>query len=166
MTNKSDQSCLAVAADKNGQPMIFAPDDQGLLCLIVKGKQNQNEIIELNQKFAFSAQQTIRTLAVSQNTDGTIHLVFVIKEDGKADQLFVLRPMTAQPDDWKALSGRDGFYTGPQWDITIREILLVSNGGISHINIDGSNNSRDLATMALETPKHIPRFTLCSMSAN
>ncbi|KAK2002477.1 hypothetical protein LX36DRAFT_729506 [Colletotrichum falcatum] len=101
MTDLYNPSPLAVTADTNGQPMIFTRDDQGLLCLIVKEKQ------------------------VSQTTDGTIHLVFVIKEDGKADQLFVLPPMTAQLDDWKALSGKDGCYTGPQWDITIREILLI-----------------------------------------
>lgn len=158
MTDRSNQSYIAIAADKNGQPMIFAPDDQGLLCLIVKNEQGHNEIIELSQKFAFSVQQTIRTLALSQNTNGTIHLVFVIKEDGKADQLFVLRPMSAKPDDWKSLSGRECFYTGPQWDITIREVLLVSDCGI--FLSDGSNKyNRDLATMVLALPKHIPRFT-------
>ena len=117
---------FAVAEDQNEEHMIFTSDESGLLCLIVKGDQGRNEIIDLSQKFGFTQQQSISTLAVSQNLDGTIHLVFAVQENGKADRLLVLRPMAPQIKDWLALSGRDHFYTGPQWDITIRELLLVN----------------------------------------
>lgn len=105
--------------------MTFTLDHQDLLCLIYRGSKGHNELVNLSQKFGFSAKQTIRTLATSQNVDGTIHLVFSLQEDGKADQLYVLCPMSSRISDWTGLSGKSAFYTGPQWDIHIREILLV-----------------------------------------
>ena len=117
---------FAVVEDQNGEHMVFTSDESGLLCLIVKGDQGHNAIIDLSQKFGFTQQPSISTFAVSQNLDGTIHLVFAVQESGKADRLFVLRPMSPQTKDWLALSGRDHFFTGPQWDITIKELLLVS----------------------------------------
>jgi len=116
---------FAVVEDLNGQPMIFTSDESGNLCLIFKGKDRQKEVIDLSKKFGFSQQQTIRTLAASQDLDGAIYLIFAIQETGKADRLFVLRPMSSQVADWTALAGNGDFYTGPQEDITIREILLV-----------------------------------------
>jgi len=117
---------FAVVEDRDGKHMIFTTDESGRLYLIVKGEQGQSEIIDLGQKFGFTQQQSISTLAVSQNLDGTIHLVFAVQEIGKANLLFVLRPMAPQMKDWLALSGRGHFYAGPQWDITIKELLLVS----------------------------------------
>jgi len=150
---------FAVAEDHNGEHMIFTSDERGVLCLIAKGKQGHNELIDLSRKFGFSKEQTVRTLAVSQNLDGTIHLVFALQENGKADQLFVLRPMAPSVDDWIALHGRDAFYSGPQWDITIREILLVSFPGKS--SAQRSNKVRGQAMTVRARKKHTPRSTWC-----
>lgn len=85
---------FAVVEDSNAEPMIFTSDECGVLCLIFKGENGHKEVIDLSKKFGFSQQQTLRTLAVSQKLDGTIHLVFALQETGKADRLFVLRPMS------------------------------------------------------------------------
>ncbi|OAP62182.1 hypothetical protein AYL99_04385 [Fonsecaea erecta] len=121
---------FAVALDDKGEHLIFTKDERDRLCLILKGNEGHNELVDLSHKLGFSKQQLVRTFAVSQNGNGTIHLVIAIQEDGKADQLFVLQPMSAKREDWIALSGTSAFYKGPQWDITIKEILLgTSNDG-------------------------------------
>ncbi|KAK3370554.1 hypothetical protein B0H63DRAFT_454717 [Podospora didyma] len=127
MPESSGQGKFAVVRDEDQQLMTFALDHQGLLCLIFRGSKGHNELANLSQKFGFSAKRPIRTLAASQNVDGTIHLVFALQQDVKADQLYVLRPMTSRIADCTSLSGTADFYTGPQWDIHIREILLASS---------------------------------------
>lgn len=117
---------FAVVQDSNADPMVFTSGEGGHLCLVFKGASGHKEVLDLSKSFGFSQQQALRTLAVSQWLDGTIHLIFVIEEVDKADQLFVLRPISARVAEWKALTGRSDFYTGPQGDdINIREIILV-----------------------------------------
>jgi hypothetical protein len=131
MPESSGRGRFAVIQDENDELLTFTVDHQGILCLIYRGSKGHNELVNLSQKFGFSAKQTIRTLAASQNVDSTIHLVFALQEDDKADQLYVLRPMSSRVADWTCLSGTAAFYTGPQWDIHIREILLVRRTSFS-----------------------------------
>lgn len=143
--------------------MTFALDHQGLLCLIVRGSKGHNELINLSDKFGFSTKQPVRTLAASQNIDGTIHLVFALQQDGKADQLYVLRPMTPRVADWTSLSGTGDFYTGPQWDIHIREILLVMRPPRS-LRQSHANFRRGPATTVPGQPRRTLNLTWCSNS--
>lgn len=159
MPETSGQGRFAVVLDEHNQLMTFALDHQSSLCLILRGSKGHNELVNLSQKFGFSSKQTIRTLAASQNVDGTVHLVFALQQDGQADQLYVLRPMTPRVTDWTSLSGTAAFYTGPQWDINIQEILLVSRSIFFFYSLFHANLSRAPATMAPGQPRRTLSFT-------
>lgn len=124
--NKQARSDFAAVRDSNGLPMIFAADQDGLLCLIARKEDGHNEILDMNSKFGLPTPKfQVTALAADQASDGTIHLVFAIREDGKADQLYALRPMSNSLADWKAWIAKSDLYSGPQDDVYVREILLV-----------------------------------------
>lgn len=116
-----------VTEDEVGEHMIFTADSRGKLCLIVKGESGHNELINLSDKFLLSETQVVKALAVSQNRDGQIHLVFSVQRNAQNDDIFVLRPMKPQRAEWKRNFNREAdFYSGEKLNVQVRQILLVS----------------------------------------
>ncbi|OCL02909.1 hypothetical protein AOQ84DRAFT_443053 [Glonium stellatum] len=125
-----------VVEDERGEHMIFSADKRGRLCLIMKEKSGHNELIDLSDKFQIPQGQTISALAVSQNRDGRIHLVFATRQPDGLDRLFVIRPMAPERAEWtRAFDISTDVFTGEQWKINVRQILLGT-----------SNDSSDDAT--------------------
>lgn len=115
-----------VVEDENGEHMIFSADKDGKLCLIVKGPSGHNELINLSEHFQVPEDHVIGALAVSQNADGKIHLVFTSRQSGGADILWVVRPMAPKRTEWiRDFDASQDIFTGEQSNIYIREVLLV-----------------------------------------
>ena len=115
-----------VVEDESGEHMIFSADQKGRLCLILKGPNGHNEWINLSDKFQVPEDQTISALAVSQDRNRLIHLVFAARQKDGTDKLFVVKPMCATRSEWtREFDGSSDLFMGEQWNITIREILLV-----------------------------------------
>lgn len=118
-----------VTEDELGEHMIFTADARGKLCLIMKGESGHNELINLSDKFQLSESQVVKALAVSQNRDGQIHLIFSVQRDAQNDDIHVLRPMKNTRAEWKQIFSREvDFYTyaGEKLNVQVRQILLVS----------------------------------------
>lgn len=116
-----------VVEDEAGEHMIFTADSRGRLCLIMKGESGHNELINLSDKFLLSASQVVKAVAVSQNRDGQIHLVFSAQRDAQHDDIFVLRPMKPERAEWKRnFTLEADFYSGERLSVQVRQILLVS----------------------------------------
>lgn len=115
-----------VVQDKAGENMIFSVDDFGLLRLIARGEDGNNVLIDLSAKFGLSDGESVTALAVNQNRDGTIHLVFAARQTDGASMLFVVEPMTADREAWSTSSSlNDKLYQGEQWSVNIHEFMLV-----------------------------------------
>lgn len=89
-----------VVEDEQGEHMIFSADHKGRLVLIMKGPGGHNEWINLSERLHLSPEQTVSTVAVSQNRDGKVHLVFAARQPGGSDKLFVLKPRAAKRAEW------------------------------------------------------------------
>lgn len=116
-----------VAQDEAGENMIFSVDDDGALQLILRNEMGDNVIVHLSSKFGVAAAEVVTALAVNQDMDGTIHLVFAARQIDGSSKLFVVEPMAPKRQDWnttESLTGR--LYLGEQWAINIREFLIVS----------------------------------------
>jgi hypothetical protein len=149
-----------VTEDEHGEHMIFTADSRGKLCLIMKGESGHNELINLSDKFLLSESQVVKALAVSQNRDGQIHLVFSAQRDAQNDDIFVLRPMKPQRAEWKRnFTAEADFYSGEQMNVQVRQILLVSvqnSNLITSLNVfKGTSNETNKNK---EIPKSYPQF--------
>lgn len=122
---------FSVVEDSRGEHMIFSVDKRDNLCLILKGAFGQNELINLSSKFGLSESQKVSAFAVSQNKDGKIHLVFAALQSSGFDDLYVVRPMGPDRDEWMAPFSSSDLFTGAQKEINIRQIVLVRPSGFS-----------------------------------
>ena len=117
---------FAVVEDSRGEHMIFSVDKRDKLCLIMKGDFGQNEFINLSVRFGLADDQKISAFAVSQNSDGKIHLVFAALQGSGFDNLYVVRPMGTSRAEWMAPATASDLFSGTQSEINVRQILLVS----------------------------------------
>lgn len=119
-------SDFAAVRDSNGSPMIFAVDEDGILSLIARSHDGHTQILDMNSRFGLATPQfQVAAVAADQGSDGTIYLVLAVREDGKADRVHALRPMSNRLADWKAWFAKADLYSGLQDDFYVREILLV-----------------------------------------
>ncbi|KAF4497937.1 hypothetical protein FAGAP_5884 [Fusarium agapanthi] len=117
-----------VAQDEAGENMIFSVDDDGALQLVLRNEIGDNVIIHLSSKFGVAATEVVTALAVNQDIDGIIHLVFAASQKDGSSKLYVVEPMAPKRQDWnttESLTGR--LYSGEQWAINIREFLIGSS---------------------------------------
>lgn len=115
---------FCVVKDVNGEHMIFGTESN-CLCLVVKGLNGHNQLINLTQTFGISEQHSVRALAVTQNNDGKIHLVFSVSRPKGTDHLYVLQPMPAVPSEWAKAELKTGLYPVQDLGAEVHEILLV-----------------------------------------
>lgn len=116
-----------VVEDQNGEHMIFSVDKQGTLCLILKGKNGNNELVDLSSKFGVLEGQRVTALAVNQNKDLTIHLVFAVRQPDGLSRLYIVQPLQPGRQIWAAPESLTSeLCNGEQWPINIRDFLLVS----------------------------------------
>ncbi|KAF5558478.1 hypothetical protein FPHYL_7387 [Fusarium phyllophilum] len=117
-----------VAQDEVGENMIFSVDDGGALQLILRNELGDNVIVHLSSKFGVAATEVVNALAVNQDTDGTIHLVFSASQKDGSSKLYVVEPMAPKRQDWNTTESlADRLYSGEQWAINIREFLIGSS---------------------------------------
>lgn len=115
-----------VAQDEAGENMIFSVDDDGALQLILRNEMGDNAIVHLSSKFGVAAAEVVTALAVNQDADGTIHLVFAARQKDGSSKLFVVEPMAPKRQDWNTTESlMSRLYSGEQWAINIREFLIV-----------------------------------------
>jgi len=118
---------ISVVQDVNGEHMVFALEDGGILSLILKGSTGNNEVIDLNHRFDLDTAQSVKTFAVSQNIDLTIHLVFVVEEDSEDDKVIAIEPTAATYEAWTDTADLSAsLFDIPNWKVSVREVLLVS----------------------------------------
>ncbi|KAL8885275.1 MAG: hypothetical protein Q9215_006849 [Flavoplaca cf. flavocitrina] len=116
---------IYVVEDIEGEHMIFSVDECGSLCLVVKGANGHNELINLNESFALSDSSKITALAVTQSRQSLVHLTFAVSNADGYDDLYVMRPMPAEPRAWlDAASLKSGLYSGDQSKVSISDILM------------------------------------------
>lgn len=116
-----------VVEDELGEHMVFSADKRGKLCLVLKGESGHNELVNLSEKFEIPDDQPVTALAVSQNRDGKIYLVFAVRQSDQSSKLYVVGPIAAGRDEWlQPTSLTSRLYRGEQWQIQIRDFLLVS----------------------------------------
>ncbi|KAF5964697.1 hypothetical protein FCOIX_13289 [Fusarium coicis] len=138
-----------VTQDEAGENMIFSVDDDGALQLILRNEMGDNVIVHLSSKFGVAAHEAVTALAVNQDIDGTIHLVFAANQKDGSSKLYVVEPMAPKRQDWnttESLTGR--LYSGEQWAINIREFLIGS-----------SNDKKDSYPCFCMTFSHIDKKT-------
>ncbi|EWY82057.1 hypothetical protein FOYG_14177 [Fusarium oxysporum NRRL 32931] len=117
-----------VAQDEAGENMIFSVDDDGALQLILRNEMGDNAIVHLSSKFGVAAAEVVTALAVNQDADGTIHLVFAARQKDGSSKLFVVEPMAPKRQDWNTTESlMSRLYSGEQWAINIREFLIGSS---------------------------------------
>ncbi|KAL2670302.1 hypothetical protein Neosp_014769 [[Neocosmospora] mangrovei] len=117
-----------VAQDDAGENMIFSIDNDGALQLILRGDSGSNTIVHLSSKFGLAVGEVVTALAVNQNKDGTIHLVFAARQNDGSSKLFVVEPMAPKRQDWDTTEGLTSrLYSGQQWPLNIREFLIGSS---------------------------------------
>lgn len=124
---------ISAVPDTSGEHMIFARERGGTFVLVLKGPVGNNEVVNLNKRFGLTEEQSVKSFAISQNTDLTINLVLVAEESGRADKLIAVRPTAAKYSAWTdSEDASDLLLTSPspddnsEWDLNIREVLLVS----------------------------------------
>ncbi|KAL8992487.1 MAG: hypothetical protein Q9169_007066 [Polycauliona sp. 2 TL-2023] len=119
------QGKFHVVEDTHDEHMIFSIDKRGSLCLVVKGAHGHNELINLSASFDLSDGSRITALAVTRSRQSLIHLAFAVGKADGFDDLYVVRPMPAEPRAWlDAAAVRSGLYVGQQSKITISDILM------------------------------------------
>ncbi|RSL71303.1 hypothetical protein CEP53_001555 [Fusarium sp. AF-6] len=117
-----------VAQDDMGENMIFSVDNDGALQLILRGNSGSNTIVHLSSKFGLAVGEVVTALAVNQNKDGTIHLVFAARQNDGSSKHFVVEPMAPKRQDWDTTEGLTSrLYSGQQWPLNIREFLIGSS---------------------------------------
>ncbi|KAJ3545800.1 hypothetical protein NM208_g2329 [Fusarium decemcellulare] len=121
-----------VAEDDHGELMIFSLDIRNQLCLVMKGAQSHNELINLSDRFGLSKDEGVGSFAVSQNKNGLVHLCFTVRKSGATDRLVVVQPIAASWQDWtRKIDPSKDLYSGEQWNIYVREILLGTSNDSS-----------------------------------
>ncbi|KAF4954223.1 hypothetical protein FGADI_5436 [Fusarium gaditjirri] len=121
-----------VAEDDHGEPMIFSLDIRNQLCLIMKGTEGHNQLINLSDRFGLSKDESVGSFSVSQNKNGHIHLCFTARKSGAADRLIVVQPIAASWPEWtRKMDPSQDLYSGEQWNIHVREILLGTSNDSS-----------------------------------
>ena len=124
-----------IVEDIEGEHMMFSVDECGSLCLVVKGANGHNELINLKDSFALSDAFKITALAVTRSRQSLVHLAFAVSNAHGYDDLCVMRPMPAEPRAWlDAPSLKSGLYYGEQSKVSISDILM--GNGIDWINAE------------------------------
>ncbi|KAL8952930.1 MAG: hypothetical protein Q9222_001189 [Ikaeria aurantiellina] len=119
------QGKFYVVEDVNGEHMIFSIDKRGSLCLVVKGADGHNELINLSTLLAISDGSKVVALAVTQSRQSSIYLTFAVSRPDGFDELHVMKPMPAEPRAWvDATALKAGLYNGQKTNINISDILM------------------------------------------
>ncbi|KAL8710645.1 MAG: hypothetical protein Q9220_004869 [cf. Caloplaca sp. 1 TL-2023] len=114
-----------VVEDINGEHMIFSIDKRGSLCLVVKGVDGHNELINLSTVLAVGDDTKVAALAVTQSRQGLVYLTFAVRRPDGFDELHVMKPMPAEPRAWlDATVLKAGLYVGNQSQTSISDILM------------------------------------------
>jgi hypothetical protein len=124
-TTLSLQGKFFVVEDNNDQPMIFSIDSRAKLCLVVKGVDGHNELVNLSTSLGLDEKANVTALAVTQSRQNLIHLTFAASRPDGHHALYVLRPMPSERAAWldpEAL--RRGVYSGELGDVTVSDILM------------------------------------------
>ncbi|KAK0384084.1 hypothetical protein NLU13_8173 [Sarocladium strictum] len=124
-TTLSLQGKFFVVEDNNGEPMIFSVDSRGKLCLVVKGVNGHNELINLSTSFGLDEKAEVTALAVTQSRQNLLHLTFAASRADGYHSLHVVRPMPSEREAWldpEAL--KRGLYSGQLGDVTVSDILM------------------------------------------
>lgn len=82
--------------DADGEHMIFSIDERAKLCLVVKGIDGHNEMINLSISLALGDSSKITALAVLQSRQCLVHLAFAVRRPDGYDDLYVMKPMRAE----------------------------------------------------------------------
>ena len=105
--------------------MIFSIDKRGKLCLVVKGIDGHNELINLSTSLALSDSSKITALAVTQSRRCLVHLAFAVSRSDGYNDLYVMKPMPAERRAWLGPSDlRAALYVGEQSNVSISDILM------------------------------------------
>ena len=119
------QGKFYVVEDFNGEHMIFSIDERGSLCLVAKGAEGHNELINLSTLLAINDTSKVTALAVTQSRQSLVYLAFSVSQPDVFDQLHVMKPMQAERRAWlDATALKAGLYIGQQSEITISDILM------------------------------------------
>ena len=119
------QGKFHVVEDTNGEHMIFSIDKRGKLCLVVKGDDGHNELINLSTSLALSDSSKITALAVTQSRRHLVHLAFAVNKSDGCDELYVMKPMPAERRGWLDPAAlRAALYMGQQSNVSISDILM------------------------------------------
>ncbi|KAJ4250995.1 hypothetical protein NW762_011645 [Fusarium torreyae] len=130
--NLSLQGKFYVAEDENGEHMIFSLDKRGQLCLVLKGPNGHNELINLSSRLGLADSEKVSSFAVSQNSNGDIHLCLTARNNDAADRLLVMPPTSGNRNAWTCqFDPYKDLYTGEQWGIHVRELLLGTSNDSS-----------------------------------
>jgi hypothetical protein len=73
----SSSAQFCVVRDSDNNPMIFSIGDAGILYLIQNGDGGHKSLIALNKGFDLPTTSSVKALAVTQDPNGFIYLVFV-----------------------------------------------------------------------------------------
>ncbi|KAK4201178.1 hypothetical protein QBC40DRAFT_295914 [Triangularia verruculosa] len=89
-----------VAHDVDGDPMIFSANDRGALCLIMKGDDGNNNLVNLSAKFGLAETERVTTFAGNQNQDGIIHFAFATRQQEGLSRVTIVEPLKPNRDVW------------------------------------------------------------------
>ena len=122
-----------VVEDRNGEHMIFAIDKRGKLCLILKGLDGHNELVNLSTSLALGDASKVTALAVTQSRQYRVHLSFAVSKSNGYDELYVMKPMPAERQAWlEPATLKAALYTGPPNDPSLQDVsikdILMGNG--------------------------------------
>ena len=119
------QGKFCVVGDDAGEHMIFSVDKRGKLCLVLKGEDGHNELINLSTSFSIDEAAKITALAVTQSRGNLVYLAFAVSRPDSLDDLYVLKPTPAARLAWLDPAVlRAALYTGQQGNVAIRDILM------------------------------------------
>lgn len=122
------QQPFYVVEDQQGEHMIFCIDQTSRLCLVMKASSGKNELLPLHDQLELGAGRAVSALAVSQNYDGKINVVFTIRQEQGGDRLYVLLPMPPTRDVWtNPTTLKAAMCSGDQEAVRVRNIMLVSH---------------------------------------
>lgn len=119
------QGKFFVVEDSNSEPMIFSIDSRANLCLVVKGVDGHNELINLSNSFCLDEKAKVTALAVTKSRQNLVHLTFAASRADGHHALYVVRPMPSERAAWVDVEAlRRGVYSGQLGDVTVSDILM------------------------------------------
>ncbi|MCJ1395978.1 hypothetical protein MMC18_008864 [Xylographa bjoerkii] len=124
------QGSFYVVEDVQGEHMIFSIDKRDKLCLVVKGSDGHNELINLSTSLGLADSSKITALAVTQSRWSQVHLTFAASGSDGHDNLHVMKPMPAERKAWLDPAAlKAALYTGQLSNVSISDILMGNGNG-------------------------------------